>query len=470
VPLINARRLILVVLLSTIAGCTYVNKPLNRADRPLESRVSNHTRASTQADVPSILSTRAVSVQPRNRSATSADDRNGDGYFVGLALSGGGSRSAVFSAACMFQLERLGLLDKVDYISSVSGGSLTAAYYCLHGEEWNPGNVQHRLTHSFASDVILQIILPWNYLALALTDWDRSDIIADSFKNHLFSRNGRALTFADLRTDRPRLLINATDLQSGRPFVFCNETFDQLNSDLSKYPVAYAVAASAAVPVVMHHVTLRDFSTTFKAYRHLIDGGVTDNLGITTLVETYTSQMRSAAGNSRALPYPNGAILFVLDARTRFDANLSAKGDIGLFESLAAGAGLTSTALLNRVSSATLSEIIVKYSPGDVTAATLRAQMKQLEETGYLALHDRDGRPVRVIHLALSDLNTLSKLPFASFSEKVNNIATYFNIDPTEAYHLTVAAELLVQERFEDKLQAIAEELKHASSTSALAP
>ena len=50
--------------------------------------------------------------------------------------------------------------------------------------------------------------------------------------------------------------------------------FDGINSDLSKYPIAYAVAASAAVPVVMHQVTLRDYSTIFERYRHLVDGGV----------------------------------------------------------------------------------------------------------------------------------------------------------------------------------------------------
>ena len=52
----------------------------------------------------------------------------------GMALSGGGSRSANFAAACMFQLERFGLLQRVDYISSVSGGSLAGAYYCVSGD------------------------------------------------------------------------------------------------------------------------------------------------------------------------------------------------------------------------------------------------------------------------------------------------------------------------------------------------
>ena len=109
-----------------------------------------------------------------------------------------------------------------------------------------------------------------------------------------------------------------------------------------------------------------------------------------------------------------------------------------------------------------MSELIVRYSPDDVSAKMLREQIKQLEDTGYVELHDRDGNPVRVIHLALSDVNALSNLPFASFSEKVTTISTYFNIDATEAYQLNVAAELLVKQKFEDELSALNAELDQA--------
>jgi predicted acylesterase/phospholipase RssA len=437
-------RLGIILTVALVAGgCTHVNVALNKPDVPLASRVHNDTRA-------------AMSALPPSKDARPADS---DGYFVGLALSGGGSRSANFSAACMFQLQRLGILDRVDYISSVSGGSLTAAYYCLSDHGWTPGNVQHRLTHPFATDLIVTALLPWNTLVLLLTPWDRGDILAGSFRHVLYTDHGRELTFRDLRTDRPRLLINATDLQSGKKFVFCNESFDDLNSDLAKYPIAHAVAASAAVPVLIHHVTLRDYSTVFKNYRHLIDGGINDNLGVTSLVEAYTSQVKRARDSGRPDPYPNGMILIVVDAHTNFDTELDDKADIGLIDSLAAGAGLSTTALLNRVSSATLAEIIVKYSPDNTTAKSLRQQIAELEKNGTLATRDFEGKPVRVVHLALARISDLSDLPFASFSQRVNNIATYFNIDPTEAYHLYKAAELLVREKFGQPLDEIAAEL-----------
>ena len=464
----RARLLILLFL----GGCTYANKPLNDPQALPEARVHNHTRADvggrialTQAadDTPKILpSGHAAATTQESTSSAS------DGFFVGLALSGGGSRSANFSAACMFELERIGLLQRVDYISSVSGGSLPAAYYCSAPDGpdgWNPANVQERLTHSFATDLYVSILEPWNLLALMFTDKDRSDLLAESFRSVLFTRNGRELTFNDLRPDRPRLLLNATDLQSGRGFIFCNESFDELNSDLSRYPLAYGVAASAAVPVILHQVTLRDFSTIFKQYRHLIDGGITDNLGIVSLLETYDAQVRAAESTNKPDPYPNGVVLFVVDAHTKFDARLSDKGDISLLESLAYGASLTSTALLNRASSATLAEMIVRYSPDDVPAATLRKEIKQLEDQGFVTLKDRHGKPVRIVSIALSRLSELNNVPFASFSEHVNSIQTYFNIDPTEAYNLYKAAELLMRGPLEKPLTEVSHELQQVPTT-----
>ena len=48
---------------------------------------------------------------------------------VGLAFSGGGIRSATFNLGVLQALERAGLLDKVDYLSSVSGGGYAASCY-----------------------------------------------------------------------------------------------------------------------------------------------------------------------------------------------------------------------------------------------------------------------------------------------------------------------------------------------------
>ena len=58
--------------------------------------------------------------------------------LVGVAVSGGGSRAAMFAAAGLEALGKLrvgpehrSLLEQVSYISSVSGGSLASAYYVV---------------------------------------------------------------------------------------------------------------------------------------------------------------------------------------------------------------------------------------------------------------------------------------------------------------------------------------------------
>jgi hypothetical protein len=241
--------------------------------------------------------------------------------------------------------------------------------------------------------------------------------------------------------------------------VFCNETFDEINSDLSSLPVAWAAAASSAVPVLLHPVTLRDYSTAYIQYRHLIDGGVVDNLGILTLIETYAAHLGSAAAHGRPDPYPRGAVLIVIDAHTDYDAKLSGKSDIGFLPAFKSAAGLSSTSLLNRASSATLGDLIVRSAPDDAAARELREQIDRLNEDGFLKLTDRTGHPARVIYLSLTQLSDLSDLPFASFGESVNSIATYFNIHATEAYHLYQAAGLLFQRRFDGRVAEVMREL-----------
>ncbi|MCC6240058.1 MAG: patatin-like phospholipase family protein [Phycisphaerales bacterium] len=455
-------KIALIAIALGLCGCTTVNQPLNSANLAMENRSLNETRAAVDAEVPP-QQVRTTAFTPRQRTqwqetwfADEAPQLDQDGLFVGLALSGGGSRSANFAAACMFQLQRLGILQKVDYISAVSGGTLPAAYYCTHGKEWNPQNVQRVLTKDFATEVIVDTFVPWNLMALTFSDYDRGDLLASSFQRSLFSGKGRGLTFGDLRPDRPRLLINATNLQTGKRFVFSNETFDQLNSDLSNYPIAYACAASSAVPVLIHHVTLRDYSTIYKQFVHLVDGGIDDNLGIRTLIETYEAQQESARRQNLPQPYPRGAVFIVIDAKTNYDADLSDKGDIGLIDAIARGAGLASTVLLERASTATMADIIVQYSPNNVTADELRQQIDLLENKGFLQLHDRAGNQVQVLHLALTRVSQLTDQPFASFGSAVNNIQTYYNITQTAAYHLYLAAELLCTRLFPDELDQLA--------------
>jgi len=219
-----------------------------------------------------------------------------DGVFVGIAMSGGGSRAANFSAAVLLELDRLGLLRHAAAISSVSGSSLTAAYYARYGADpgrWNTSAVQRVLIHDFDRDWTTRWLMPHNIVRYWLTPYDRSDIMKQVFDDVLFG--GRDVRFEDLDPPgRTRLLINATSIAGGENFVFSDQSFEKLGSRLDRYPVSHAVMASAAFPAAFNSVTLEDYRRAAATpaghlgrrkgfYKHLYDGGPSGNLGVNAL-------------------------------------------------------------------------------------------------------------------------------------------------------------------------------------------
>jgi predicted acylesterase/phospholipase RssA len=453
--IMNPRATPLWIFLLIVAACSpdYRNQQENDLRLPLENRTTN-TNPQTESFLQPIL---MPSLDERPKAKPIGGRRlSPNGYFVGLAISGGGSRSANFAAACMFELQRIGFLQKVQCISSVSGGSLAAAYYCSCKDyQWNPPNVQDKLTNQFETTLFDRVFfLPWNLFGLLMGTVNRSDMLADEFANAMFTRNGKWLTFADLRTDRPRLLINSTDMQSGRPFLFDNAYFDMINSRLDSYPLASAVVASSAVPALLDPTTLRDYSTSFDQYLHLVDGGVVDNLGVQTLVNSYLAESQQPID-----PYPNGAIIVVIDAGTPSNAKINAKAQLGGIENLLEGFSVSSSVLLNRTGSATLSEAVVNNALGSYTAAELRGFIDTLQREHYLEIKDQGGRLVRIAHLSLSQVGELSTLTFGS---SVNTISTRFDMTPGDAFNLYRAAQLLFQQRFDAKLKPLVEMLQNA--------
>ncbi len=280
--------LVLVVSLSGAAGCAVatIDTMKNQAYDPKEPQYT--TRASEQLTTGDLA----------------------DGVFVGIALSGGGSRAANFSAAVLLELEALGILDKATAISSVSGSSLPAAYYGLNGAgknplRWNSVQVQKELRKDFEERWMWSWLLPQNIAAYWFTNFNRSDIMKEVLDSNLFGGQ----TFAAMGQGRPRILINATTLSEGKRFVFSKEQFRGLASRIDTYPVANAAMASSAFPGAFHDMTLRDFSVVGqgKNYEHVLDGGPSDNLGTTTLLTMVTDLYKRP-------DQPKGCFLFVVDA------------------------------------------------------------------------------------------------------------------------------------------------------------
>ena len=183
---------------------------------------------------------------------------------IGLSLSGGGLRAAAFGLGVLQALAgsdaptaggpATDVYDDLSFISSVSGGSLTAAYVGLHGR---PGLQHFRervLLQDLERDLRLDWLSPTNLLRLVAGGLNDRSNLAQRLDTEVF----RGATFADLyRRNKPDVWINATDLYHRIPFPFTPPAFLALCSDLSALPVSEAVAASMAVPLVFAPVVLR---------------------------------------------------------------------------------------------------------------------------------------------------------------------------------------------------------------------
>ena len=248
-------------------------------------------------------------------------ERSNDVLMV-VAFSGGGTRAAAFAYGVLEELaetpieidgRRVAVLDEVDHITGVSGGSFPAAYYGLHGRRIFDDFEERFLRRDVQGSLMLQLLWPWNWVLLFSPYFERSDLLARYYDRILFDH----ATFADLEArNGPLIQINATDLATGAPFAFIQEQFDYLCSSLSSYSISRAVAASSAVPGPMSPLTLRNFAgecdfetpewireaiasrRTFsrafvnarnldsytrsreRKFIRLIDGGVSDNLGV----------------------------------------------------------------------------------------------------------------------------------------------------------------------------------------------
>ncbi|MFM0181603.1 patatin-like phospholipase family protein [Paraburkholderia aspalathi] len=233
--------------------------------------------------------------------------------FLGVAISGGGSRAANFGMYVLKELERLGVLSRVDAISSVSGGSIIAAHFGLYypnlrGAYWD--FAEKNLRQDFRDDWLARHANPANWRTLSSKGFNASTILAETYDDMLF----HGATFRNMSVPgpgSPHILLNSTvvggpDLLSNclaqgknafserlSTFVFSDDAFKFcLGSDLGSYSIAQAVAASSAYPLVFSPVVLTSYPRIMMGdkgneplqYLHVMDGGVSDNLGVDALV------------------------------------------------------------------------------------------------------------------------------------------------------------------------------------------
>lgn len=235
---------------------------------------------------------------------------------VGLALSGGGYRAMVFHVGALIRLNEVGLLSRLNRISSVSGGSITAGALAL---TWSKLKFQNGIAQNMAPFVDLvrtmadRTVDAGAVVGGILFPGSISDRVAAAYDATLF----RGATLQDLPDEAPgtpRFVINATNVQSSVLWRFSKPYMGDHRVGLFANPdvkLAAAVAASSAFPPILSPMTLplsgkpdvpgKDLQgKPFTTRVVLSDGGVYDNLGLETISKRYTTLLVSDAGQKIA--------------------------------------------------------------------------------------------------------------------------------------------------------------------------
>lgn len=257
-----------------------------------------------------------------------------------LSFSGGGTRAAAFSYGVLEELrrteidvngQRRRLIDEVDVITGVSGGSFTALSYALYGDRLFSEYEERFLKRDVQGTLVGRAANPLNWGKYIGGTAGRSELAAEYYDEILFE----GATFGDLLTKNgPVALATGTDLSTGSRLAFYQNDFDLLCSDLSKVRLSRAAATSSAVPVVLSPVTLNNYggncnfqypfwvkavanpdtrvrpagrayqrylemqefqNSKDRPYIHLVDGGVSDNIGVRGVLEFLEEAAASAA-------------------------------------------------------------------------------------------------------------------------------------------------------------------------------
>jgi NTE family protein len=229
-----------------------------------------------------------------------------------LCLSGGGYRAMLFHVGVIWRLVDTGSLGRVDRISSVSGGSITAGVLGLAWERLKPA--ESGAAERYEAEVVRPLrelaghtIDFWSVVLGAAAPGTISERVAGAYRRHLF----RDRKLADL-PPKPRFVINATNIGSGALWRFTRAYMADWRVGRIRDPdvsLADAVAASSAFPPVLSpHVldleglewhTDRSNDLTGPDHRDnavLSDGGVYDNLGLETAWKRCREVVVSDAG------------------------------------------------------------------------------------------------------------------------------------------------------------------------------
>lgn len=226
---------------------------------------------------------------------------------IGVCFSGGGYRASLFHAGAVRRLNEVGLLSRLDTITSVSGGSIMTAQLATYrralGDDWpEPGKPVPRFDEAFAEPLrrftgkdirtgaVLGRLLP--------TNWFRTNVDSDALARS-YAAGPAPGRLGDL-PEHPRFVFVATDITNRTQWVF-DAGRRRMGGDTrtwpaAEWPLARATAASSCLPGVFTTMKVKLDGTSLE----LTDGGIYDNLGLEPIWRDHAVVLVSDAAPSFA--------------------------------------------------------------------------------------------------------------------------------------------------------------------------
>lgn len=310
------------------------------------------------------------SLKPAAQSPLCAQPAPDREILIGLSVSGGGSRAALFAASAFETLSRLrvgperrSLLEQISYISSVSGGSLASAYYSVKKPasgipmltpEGQPTKEYKAFFAEFKETMARDYEGPLLWRNLSRLRWfnpawaavSLSDVVDDVYLGEM---RFHELAERQARGDSPYFLVNTTLYNDGRRLVLStlgrdslryefikdlarrpgyenvapevdqilqarwealqSRTPEDLRLDLCQVKLSKAVAASMSYPPIIGPITV-GFEGEDQ-YWHIGDGGMSDNTGAESLLMVFFKKLQERRAKR--------AVILALDSSFPFD-------------------------------------------------------------------------------------------------------------------------------------------------------
>ncbi len=236
---------------------------------------------------------------------------------IGIALSGGGYRATLFGLGSLWRLNEVGLLGRLDRITSVSGGSILAGVLAsnwkkLEFSEGRAGNFRELVAEPVQEFCDKTIDVGAGLKGMLIPFKTAGDFLSDRYAKELF---GHAM-LRDLpdagKGEGPKFIFYATNMQTGRSFRFRQDMVADYVLGISRtveVSLADVVAASSAFPPIFSPIVLetdpgawespaRDLPNLARLRSRIVlaDGGVYDNMGLESLVDNVDIVLVSDAG------------------------------------------------------------------------------------------------------------------------------------------------------------------------------